>query len=137
MEELDQIKREVQQYVALKHEIDQLNDRVTTIKKRLTGYAEANGVPNEKGSLVFDVNDELTKTSAIVKQRRVTKTFNDTAAEEILKARGLYDTCIKTTTVLDEDAVMGAYYNGELTDDDIDTMFPEKVVWALVLEKSA
>ena len=30
---------------------------------------------------------------------------------------------------------MAAYYDGKLTDDDIDTMFPEKVTWALVLEK--
>lgn len=134
--ELDPIKREVQQYVSLKNEIDQLTDRRDVIKKRLMTHVEQNGDPNEKGSLVFEVNDEVTNTRSVVKQRRVSKVFNETAATEILTSRGLYDKCTKTTVTLDEDAVMSAYYNNELSDDDIDTMFPEKVIWALVLEKA-
>lgn len=134
--ELEPIKREVQQYVALKGEIDQLTDRRDVIKKRLMAHVEQNGEANEKGSLVFDVNDEVTNTRAVVKQRRVSKVFNESAAEQILKAKGVYDSCTKTIVTLDEDAVMGAYYKGDLTDDDIDSMFPEKVIWALVLEKA-
>jgi hypothetical protein len=30
---------------------------------------------------------------------------------------------------------MAAYYDGKLTDADIESMFPEKVSWALILEK--
>jgi hypothetical protein len=47
----------------------------------------------------------------------------------------VFETCTKTITVLDQDAVMAAYYEGKLTDEDIDTMFPEKITWAIVLEK--
>ena len=136
MEELEPIKREVQQYVSLKTEIDQLTDRRDTIKKRLMGHVETHGEPNEKGSLVFEVNDSVSNTRAVVKQRRVSKVFNESAATEILTARGLYDKCTKTVVTLDEDAVMSAYYNNELDDADIDSMFPEKVIWALVLEKA-
>jgi hypothetical protein len=134
--ELEPINREVQQYVSLKNEIDQLTDRRDVIKKRLLVHVEQNGEPNEKGSLVFEINDETSNTKSVIKQRRVSKVFNQAVAEEILKAKGVYDVCTKTVVTLDEDAVMGAYYNGDLTDDDIDTMFPEKIIWALVLEKA-
>lgn len=135
MSDLTIINREVQQYVSLKNEIDSLTDRRDVIKKRLMTYTEESGVANEKGSLVLEVNEETTGTRAVVKQRRVSKVFNETKAEEILTTKGIYDTCTKTVVTLDEDAVMAAYYNGTLDDNDIDTMFPEKVIWALVLEK--
>lgn len=135
MSDLTIINKEVQQYVSLKNEIDNLTDRRDVIKKRLMAYTEESGVANEKGSLVLEVNDETTGTRAVVKQRRVSKVFNETKAEEILTAKGIYETCTKTVVTLDEDAVMAAYYNGTLDDNDIDTMFPEKVIWALVLEK--
>ena len=135
MEELEPIKREVQQYVSIKTEIDQLTDRRDVIKKRLMAHVEANGEENEKGSLVFEVNDTISGTKSIVKQRRVSKVFDEKTATELLTAKGLYDTCTKTTITLDEDAVMGAYYSGKLDDSDIDSMFPEKIIWALVLEK--
>lgn len=132
---MENIRREVQQYVTLKDEADAISERVTTIKKRLTGYIEDFGTANEKGSLVLPVEDDRTNTRAIVKQRRVSKQFDEDTANELLKSKGLFETCTTTITVLDQDAVMGAYYEGKLTDSDIETMFPEKVSWALVLEK--
>jgi hypothetical protein len=65
----------------------------------------------------------------------VSKQFDENTANELLKEKGLFDTCTTTVTTLDQDAVMGAYYEGKLTDADIETMFPEKVTWALILEK--
>lgn len=132
---MENIRREVQQYVTLKDEADAIGERVTTIKKRLTGYIEDLGTPNEKGSLVLPIEDERTNTRAIVKQRRVSKQFDENTANDLLKSKGLFETCTTTVTMLDQDAVMGAYYEGKLTDADIETMFPEKVSWALVLEK--
>jgi hypothetical protein len=133
--DLDPIRREVQQYVTLKDEADAIGERVTTIKKRLTSYVEDLGETNEKGSIVLPIGDERTGTKSIVKQRRVSKVFDEATANNLLKDKNLFDSCTKTITVLDQDAVMAAYYEGKLTDEDIDTMFPEKVVWALVLEK--
>jgi hypothetical protein len=134
-DELEIIRREVQQYVSLKGEASAITDRVDVIKKRLTTFAEQNGTPNEKGSLIFPVDDPVTGTKAIVRQKRISKVFNEEVADHVLKTAGIFEECTKTITVLDEDAVMAAYYQGKLTDEDIDSMFPEKVTWALVLEK--
>lgn len=132
---LDPIRREVKQYVSLKDEVTSLESRINVLKKRLFTYAEDLGDTNEKGSLVLPLQDEESGIKAVVKQRRVSKVFDEDTANNLLQERGLFESCTKTVTVLDQDAVMAAYYDGKLTDDDIDTMFPEKVTWALVLEK--
>lgn len=129
------ISNEIQQYVSLKDESDNITARIATLKKRLTSYIEDLGSANEKGSIVLPVSDERTGVKALVKQRRVSKKFDENAASSILKEKGLEDTCLTTVTVLDQDAVMAAYYEGKLTDGDIETMFPESVSWALILEK--
>ena len=41
----------------------------------------------------------------------------------------------KTIRVVDEDALMAALYNDELTEPEIDLMYPQKIVWALVMNK--
>lgn len=133
--ELDLLRREVQQYVMLKDQIDTLGERRDNIKKGLMSAVEADGLPNEKGSIVLEINDETTGTKSVVKQRRVSKVLDEKKAEKLLNDKNLFDACTKTITVLDPDVIMSKYYDGELTDEDIDTMFPEKVVWALVLEK--
>jgi hypothetical protein len=135
MSDMDNIRREVKEYVTLKDQIDMLGDRRDVIKKRLLSYAESLGTPNEKGSLILEVNELDTGTRSVVKQRRVSKVFNSSAADAILNAKDLRSTCIKIIEVIDEDAIMQAYYQGQLTDEDIDTMFPEKEVFALVLDK--
>jgi hypothetical protein len=133
--DFEPIKRELQQYVSLKDEVTSIEGRVNTLKKRILSYVEDLGSANEKGSLVLPLNDEVTGTTSVVKQRRVSKMFDESAAESLLKSKDLFETCTKTIVTLDQDAVMAAYYDGKLTDADIETMFPEKVTWALVLEK--
>jgi hypothetical protein len=133
---LDNLRQEVQQYVTLKEDVSHIEDRVATLRKRILATVEELGTPNEKGSLVLPINDVKSNTGNVVKQRRVSKVFDESKADELLKEKGLFETVTKTITVLDQDAVMAAYYDGKLTDEDIETMFPEKVSWALILEKN-
>ena len=133
---LDNLRKEVQQYVTLKEDVSHIEDRVATLRKRILATVEELGTPNEKGSLVLPINDVKSNTGNVVKQRRVSKVFDESKADELLKEKGLFETVTKTITVLDQDAVMAAYYDGKLTDEDIETMFPEKVSWALILEKN-
>jgi hypothetical protein len=134
-ENLEPIRKEVQQYVFLKDEVSNLETRVNEIKKRIISSVEQLGTPNDKGSLVLSIEDEKSGTANVVKQRRVSKQFDEDTANKILADKGLFESCTETITVLDQDAVMAAYYNGLLTDEDIEAMFPEKVSWALILEK--
>jgi len=133
---LEPLLQEVRQYTTLKDEITTLETRVSTLRKRILETVEQLGEENDKGSIVLAVDDQLSGTANVVKQRRVSKAFDEEKADVILKSKNLFDSCTKTTVVLDPDAVMAAYWDGKLTDADIDAMFPEKVSWALILEKS-
>jgi tetrahydromethanopterin S-methyltransferase subunit A len=132
---LDIIKSEVRQYQALKDEVELLNKRKDDVKGRIFQSAETQGEQNDRGHFVLEIDDEVSGIKRVVKQRRASKSFNPEAAEVLLTQKELRDSCVKTVELLDEDAIMAAYYEGKLTDADIDLMFPDKITWALILEK--
>lgn len=127
----EDIKDNVRQFIMLRDQIDLLTKRQSEIKKRLTdslGDAPA----DEKGHRTVEFNDGSNSFKA-TKQRRVTKPLDMDAAEKILTDKGIKNTCIKMVPTLDEAAIMSAFYEGYLTEEDIDTMFPQKVSYALIV----
>lgn len=127
----DAVVEDVKQFTALKDQITQLTERQTIIKKRLTDAIDEFGAEDEKGHIVLSYNED----QQIMKQRRVSKNLDLAAAELILTKKGIKDTCIKMIPTLDESAIMAAFYNGHLTEEDIDTMFPSKVSYAFIVGK--
>jgi predicted RNA-binding protein associated with RNAse of E/G family len=53
----------------------------------------------------------------------------------MISDKGMEEELYKTIRVVDEDALMAALYEGKLTEEEIDEMYPQKVVWALVMNK--
>jgi len=127
----DAVVEDVKQFTVLKDQITQLTERQTIIKKRLTETIEEFGAEDEKGHIVLKYNED----QQIMKQRRVSKNLDLAAAEIILNKKGIKDTCIKMIPTLDESAIMAAFYNGHLSEEDIDTMFPSKVSYAFIVGK--
>ena len=127
---LDIIKNTVKQYLALKKEADMLSERTTELKKRLTSDVEEFGEENDRGHIVLDV-DGVTLT----KQRKVSKNLDMDVAEQMLKKRGIYDRCVKMEPVLQENEILACVYTGDLTEEDIDVMFPDKVSYAFLVKE--
>ena len=65
----------------------------------------------------------------------MSRKVNELRAEEIIEAKGLGDKLYKTVRVIDEDALMAALYSDELTEEEVDEMYPQNIVWALVMKK--
>ena len=126
----------VRQNVTLKDRIDSTVAIQNDIKERLRDGLKELGEVDDRGHLVVEVNDELTGIKKVVNQRKVSKSLDMSVAEEVLKEKGLHDRCVMMVPVLDEEAIMAAYYEGLVTEEDIDKMFPAKVSWALVMSKS-
>jgi hypothetical protein len=126
----------VRQNVTLKDRIDSTVAIQNDIKERLRDGLKELGEVDDRGHLVVEVNDELTGIKKVVNQRKVSKSLDMSVAEEVLKEKGLHDRCVMMVPVLDEEAIMAAYYEGLVTEEDIDRMFPAKVSWALVMSKS-
>jgi len=126
----------VRQNVTLKDRIDSTVAIQNDIKEKLRDGLKQLGEIDDRGHVVVEVNDDLTGIKKVINQRKVSKSLDMSVAEEILKEKGLHERCVTMIPVLDEEAIMAAYYEGLVTEEDIDNMFPAKVTWALVMSKS-
>jgi hypothetical protein len=126
----DAIKEEVKQFNVLKDQITQLTERQSVIKKHLTDAIDEFGIEDDKGHIILEYEEGQT----IMKQRRASKNLDLAAAEIILTKKGIRETCMKMVPTLDEAAIMAAFYNGHLSEEDIDTMFPAKVTYAFLVK---
>jgi len=124
----------VRQHEQIKSNMDMLTERKTFVRGQIDRMTEELGKEDAKGHIVVELNDTVSGVSKVTRQRRVSKNFNEEEAHAILKEKDLIERCVKTVAVLDEEAVMAAYNEGLLTDEDIDKMFPEKVTWATVIK---
>ena len=126
----------VREFISYKKQIDKLSKAQDELKKDLMQTVEEIGEVDDSGHQWLHLPEEVDGYSALQRQRRVSQKLDMDAAEEILKQKGLYDKCVKMVPMIDEDAVMGALYLGELTEEDIDQIFPKAITWAFVTKKA-
>jgi len=129
----EDLTRNVQQFVSLKDEINLLTNRQKDIKTRLIDLLKEYGEVDSKGHIVLEVDDNVTGVDKITHQRKVIKNLDMDIAEKIIQEKGLTERCVKMVPTLDEAEIMASFYRGELTEADIDAMFPEKVIYAFIV----
>jgi hypothetical protein len=134
LEDIDALINYVRQHEQIKLNLDLLNDRKSFVRERIEKITEEIGEPDAKGHIVVSIDDSVSGVSKVTRQRRVSKNFNSEIAYNILGSKNLQERCMKQVVVLDEEAVMAVYNEGLLTDEDIDAMFPEKIIWATVIK---
>ena len=127
------IKSKVRQYLALKDEAALLTKRTNQIKDELLEEVEAAEF-DDRGHKKLVITDDIKGEVTLTKQRRVSKNLDMNVAEEILTSKGIKDKCIKMVPTLDESSIMSAFYEGLLTEADIDAMFPSKVTYAFLVD---
>lgn len=132
--DIQSVKDEVRQYVALKDQIDLISTRQAEIKKRLIEAVDELGEFNDRGHRVLALDDDSINVATLTKQRKVSNPLDMDVAEALLTKRGIKDVCIKMVPTLDESAIMAAFYSGHLSEADIDAMFPEKVSYAFIVK---
>lgn len=131
----DDVLSQTQEYAFLKKQTEYLEKQIKDLREKLFAKIEENGEPDDKGNIVFELPQEVDDFVAITKQRRVSRKINEDVAMQIIEDKNLRDKLVKTIEVIDEDALMAALYSDELTEAEIDEMYPQTVVWALVMNK--
>jgi hypothetical protein len=129
MSNTQNLTNEAKQYIALKDQIKFLSDRQSEIKKRLNEAVQELGEVDGRGHITLELDEDI----KITNQRRVSKTLNMDVANQLLEERGIKEDCIIMIPTVSEDAIMAAFYKGQLSEEDIDSMFPAKVSYAFVL----
>jgi hypothetical protein len=133
-DETDLIAR-TKKYAFLKSQLDYLEKEQKALREELFEVLDGEGEVDDKGNVMIQLPQEVDGFNSIIKQRRVTRKVDELKAEEIITAHGLEESLYKTIRVVDEDALMAALYEEVLTEEEVDEMYPPKVVWALVLKK--
>lgn len=132
---IEDLKGVVKQYVVIKDQLEMLTTRQTEIKNRLMDALEEHGETDGKGHKIIDLGDESLGITQIIRQRKASKTFDMETAERLLHEKNIYEKCITMIPTLNEDAIMAAFYDGVLTEAEIDSMFPTKVSYAFLAKK--
>lgn len=131
----DNFESQVREYAQVRDSITMLETRKKELHGKLMSKLEADGMEDESGNIVLDLPEEISGIKALVKTRRVSRTVDMDRAIEIIKEHDLEDELIEMVPQIVEDAVMAKLYEGDLTENEVDQMFPVKVTWALNTKK--
>jgi hypothetical protein len=126
----------VKQYVNLKRRIDDLTKEQSVLKTELSDLVDKQGETDDKGHIWLPLPEEVDGVVSLKRERRVSQSLDMDAAILILTQKGLAERCIKPIPTVAEDEVMAALYEGKLTEEDVDAMFPKKITWAFITSKS-
>jgi hypothetical protein len=133
--EEDPLIKDAREYSFLKQQIEFLEKQQKEVRERLFTQLDELGEVDDKGNVIIELPEEVNGFGAVVKQRRVSRKIDELVADEIITEKRMEEQLYKTIRVVDEDALMAALYNDELTEAEIDLMYPQKIVWALVMNK--
>ena len=130
------ILSKVQQFITIKRQVDDLTKEQTQLKTFLSNLVDEEGEPDDKGNLWYPLEQEVDGYRSLQRQRKVSQSLDPAEATRILGAKGLAERCYTWEPVLNEDQVMACLYEGLLTEEDVDAMFPKKIIWAFIPSKS-
>jgi hypothetical protein len=127
----ESLEAQAREYFKVKASMDILESRSKELRESLFGFMEQGGYEDEKGNIQLDFPAPIDGFVRLEKQRRVTRKLNELVADEIIEEAGLADEVYEMKRVINEDALMAAFYEGKITEEQLDEMFPPNVVWAL------
>ena len=133
--DVDDFSAQTKEYNFLKKQIDYLTSQQKELREKMFATLEERGEVDDKGNIIVELENDVDGINTVMKQRRVTRKIDEQTADEIIAAKGLEEKLYKTIQVIDEDALMACLYSDELTEEEVDLMYPQQVVWALVLKK--
>lgn len=132
--DIKELTEYVRQNAVLSQRIAELAAIQSDLKNNIREGVKELGVETDKGHIIVELNDEVSGVKSAMHQRKVSKNLDMNIAEELLKSKGLYDRCVELVPQLNEQQILEAFWENLITEEDLDTMFPDKVVWALVVK---
>lgn len=127
----DSFEAQLREYVRLKASIDFMDSRQKELREKIMEKLDDSGYEDDKGNIQFNLEEPIEGVLRLEKQRRATRKLNEPKAEEILEQLGLKDQVYVMKPTLDEDELMAAFWDGKITEEQLEEMFPTTVVWAL------
>ena len=127
----ESLEAQVREYGKVKSSMEILETRSKELRTKLFEHLDAEGEEDDKGNVQLELPEAIDGITRLEKQRRTTRKLDEMTAETIIEQAGLEDEVYEMKRVINEDALMAAYYEGKITEEQLDEMFPTNVVWAL------
>lgn len=131
----ESLEGQVSEFAKIKATMAVLESRSKELREKLFERLDQDGFEDDKGNILIELPTAIDGVTRVEKQRRASRKLDELAAETILEATGLEDKVYELKRVINEDALMAAYYEGEITEEQLDEMYPVKITWALFTVK--
>jgi hypothetical protein len=131
----DDFETQVREYVRLKATMKAMEARTKELHTKFMEKIELEGQEDSEGNLILDLPFDADGFTKLEKQRRATRKLDETLAETVIAETGLEEEVYEYVKTLSEEKLMAAYYDGKITEEQLDSMFPTKVTWALWTKK--
>ena len=131
----EDLQSQVNEYVKLKASMSVMEARQKELKAKIFAHIETEGSEDTAGSVSLYLDRPIGDVQRVQKTRRAKRTLNESVAETIIATAGIADDVYEMKRVINEGALMSAYYEEKITEEQLDEMFPTTVIWALDILK--
>jgi hypothetical protein len=132
---IDDLEAQAKQYIFFKKQVEYFESELKLLKEKIFEVVDTKGEVDGNGNIFVELPNEIDGVTMLQKQRRVSRKIDPQMADNLIVSKGLETELYKTIQIIDEDALMAALYEGKLTEEEVDLMYPQKIVWALILNK--
>jgi hypothetical protein len=112
-----------------------METRQKELREKIFANIDTDGNEDTAGSLSLYLDEPIGAYQRVQKTRRAKRTLDETLAERIIEETGIGAEVYEMKRVINEGALMAAYYEERITEEQLDEMFPTKVIWALDILK--
>lgn len=126
---------QIREYMTIKKNIEFMETRQRELRDKLFAQIEEQGYEDDKGNITLELPMEIEGIWRLEKARRVQRKLDEMTAERIIEETGIGPDVYKMVQIIDEDALMACLYEDKITEDQLDEMFPPKIIWALMTKK--
>jgi hypothetical protein len=127
----DDIKSQIREYVKLKASEDMIKKRTSELREIIFTEIDQDGYEDDKGNHQLDLEEDVDGVFRLEKQRRTKRVLDEVKAEELISELGLTEELYEMKPVLNEDALMAAFYEDKISEDQLEEMYPLTITWAL------
>jgi hypothetical protein len=120
-------------YYNIKQQIKTINNELERRKKALKTFVEKFGDLDDKHSQVLPLDDPTNPIGTVKNQLNTSITLDEAEAEEILRAKGLWEQATETIELIDQDKVHALFYEKKLSPAEFKRIFKQKTWYSLIL----
>lgn len=130
-EDPNSLTSQIREFVKLKEAVAHMEARQDELKAKLYAAMDSSGYEDDKGNIQLELDEPVDGVWRLEKQRRTKRKLDEARAEQLLADLGLTEEVYELKPVINEDALMAAFYEEKISEEQLDEIYPLSVIWAL------